>query len=260
VNKNVISIAPFDTTGICGLAGDLKTFQQWKCYGAGIVTEVVAANTTGVQAVHPVPFEFIAQQLESITADIEIHGVKIGALRTAAAVKLIASLVDAYRFRTLVLEPSFRTKGGHEIVPIDVIDPMKNLLFPVTTILVVNASEAAYLTGLPVGDVASMKEAAAALQKTGPISVVITGGHLDPRVVDVVADGTRVATVDGPRLPTKNTLGLGSVFSASLLAQIVKGTLTTDAVSNAKKFVAKAMSHPFTIGHGNGPLNLNVPV
>ncbi len=260
MNKNVISIAPFDTTGISGLAGDLKTFQQWKCYGAGVATELVAANTTGIQAIYPVPFEFIAQQLESITADIETHGVKIGALRTPDSAKLIASLVEAYRFRTLVLEPGFRSKTGVDLVPHAVIPAIREALFPKTTLLVVNAAEAAFLTDRPVGDVNSMKEAAVALASFGPISVVVTGGHLENRATDVIYDGAKINTVDGPKIQSRNMLGLGTVFSASLLAQMVKGTITTEAVSNAKKFVSKAMVHPFTIGHGNGPLNLNVPV
>jgi hydroxymethylpyrimidine/phosphomethylpyrimidine kinase len=260
LNKNVLSIAPYDTAGISGIAGDLKTFQQWKCYGAGVVTEVIAANTTGIQAFWPIPFEFIAQQLESLTADVDFHGVKIGALRTPASVKLIASLVDAYKFRTLLLDPSFRTKAGAELVPHDVVEPIREHLFPKTTLLVVNSSEAAMLTGLPVGDIPSMREAAIALSKMGPISVVVTGGHLEHTAADVVCEGAKVNVVDGPKLATRNMLGLGSVFSASLLAQIVKGTHTLEAVSNAKNFVCKAMNHPFTIGHGVGPLNLNVPI
>lgn len=260
MNKSVISIAPFDTTGITGLAGDLKTFQMWKCYGAGVATEVVAANSLGIQALHPVPFEFIAQQLESITSDIEVHGVKVGTLRTPDAVKMIASLIEAYNFRTLVLEPGLRTKAGVEIVPHDVVPAIRELLFPRATILVINASEAALLSGLPVGDVTSMRDAALAIAKTGPLAVVVTGGHLDPRVIDVVADGTKTSSVDGPRIASNNTLGLGTVFSAALLSQVVKGIHTPEAVSAAKKFVAKAMTHPFQIGKGHGPLNLNVPV
>jgi len=260
MNKNVISIAPFDTTGTSGLVGDLKTFHQWRCYGMGVATELVAANTTGIQAVYPVPFEFIAQQLESITADVEIHGVKIGALRSADSVKLIASLVEAYRFRTLILDPCLKTKTGAPLVSEDVTPAIREFLLPKTTVLVVNAAEAAMLSGKPIGDMASMREAAIELAGLGPISVIVTGGHLDGRATDVLYDGVNVKTIDGPKLQSHNTLGIGSVFSASILSQIVRGTNTAEAIANAKKFVAKAIVHPFVIGHGNGPLNLNVPV
>ena len=47
------------------LQADLKTFTVHNCYGSSVVTALTAQNTTGVQAVHPCPPEFIEQQVRA---------------------------------------------------------------------------------------------------------------------------------------------------------------------------------------------------
>ena len=44
---------------------DLKTFTVHNCYGTSVVVALTAQNTTGVQAVHPSPPEFIEQQVRT---------------------------------------------------------------------------------------------------------------------------------------------------------------------------------------------------
>lgn len=45
---------------------DLKTFTAYRCYGTSVVTAIAAQNTTGIQAIHPVPPEFVKQQVRII--------------------------------------------------------------------------------------------------------------------------------------------------------------------------------------------------
>ncbi len=48
------------------LQADLKTFTAHDCYGTSVVVAMTAQNTTGVQAVHSAPPEFIEQQVSDI--------------------------------------------------------------------------------------------------------------------------------------------------------------------------------------------------
>ena len=45
------------------MKADLKTFTALGCYGTSAATALTAQNTIGVQAVHPVPPEFVEQQV-----------------------------------------------------------------------------------------------------------------------------------------------------------------------------------------------------
>jgi hydroxymethylpyrimidine/phosphomethylpyrimidine kinase len=47
---------------------DLKTIASFGCYGASVLTGLTAQNTTGVQAVHEVPSDFVIKQVREIRA------------------------------------------------------------------------------------------------------------------------------------------------------------------------------------------------
>ena len=80
MNRTILSIGGFDPTCAAGVAADLKTLMAFRCYGVAVITSITSQNSQGVQAVEPVSMEFVAQQLESITSDMEVHAVKTGML------------------------------------------------------------------------------------------------------------------------------------------------------------------------------------
>ena len=60
------------------MQADLKTFSALGVYGACVVTALTAQNTKGVFAIHQVPAEFIAAQMDAVFSDFEVAAVKIG--------------------------------------------------------------------------------------------------------------------------------------------------------------------------------------
>ena len=136
----------------------------------------------------------------------------------------------------------------------------KEKLFPIAECVVCNIEEASALTGIKVSDVTQMKLAAEALLKTGTRNVVVTGGHLEGRAMDVHYDGTRHTVIEAPKIASSHTHGLGDTFSAILTAHLAKKVKIVNAIDPAKKYLARAMVHPFKIGSGNGPLNHNVAI
>ena len=62
----VLAVAGTDSGGAAGLAADLATIGHLGAHAACVVTAVTAQDTTGVQAVHAVPGEVVAAQLESV--------------------------------------------------------------------------------------------------------------------------------------------------------------------------------------------------
>lgn len=57
------------------LQADVKTFTAHRCYGTSVVVAMTAQNTTGVQAVHSTPPEFIEQQVGHMCRNVnpDIH-------------------------------------------------------------------------------------------------------------------------------------------------------------------------------------------
>ena len=68
----VLTIAGSDSGGGAGIQADLKTFQELNVYGMSAITAVTAQNTLGVQGVHPIPAEFVAKEIDSVSQDIGV--------------------------------------------------------------------------------------------------------------------------------------------------------------------------------------------
>lgn len=259
MNRTVMSIAGWDPSAGAGLGADLKTISAFGLYGVGVVTSVTAQNTQGVQAIYDLPMEFVAQQIESLVEDIDVHAVKIGMLGTARAVNIVATLIQTLKLPNVVVDPVLKSSSGTALLEKKAISVLKEKLFPLARVVTPNLAEASNLAGSRVSDIASMKKAAQALQRMGPETAVVTGGAIGGRAVDVLYDGKSFSIYDANRLETTNTHGAGCTFSAAIACRLAQGSSIEDAVDGAKRFVLRSMDHPYRIGKGDGPL-LHLPV
>src|SRR5438094_1029993 len=92
-----LTIAGSDSSGGAGIQADLKTFAALGVYGASVITALTAQNTAGVLAIHDVPAEFVAAQLDAIFSDLRVGAIKIGILSSRAVVEAIADRLDCWR-------------------------------------------------------------------------------------------------------------------------------------------------------------------
>ncbi|HSE43127.1 MAG TPA: bifunctional hydroxymethylpyrimidine kinase/phosphomethylpyrimidine kinase [Acidobacteriota bacterium] len=260
MNRNILVMAGLDPSACAGIIVDLKTLMAWRMYGMGVVTAITAQNTQRVDSVYPVPMETIGSQLESIVGDIEIHSVKIGLMPNAKTIELIAELLKTFKLSNIVVDPIFRSSTGYEFADEKMIQAYKEKLFPMVDVITPNLYEAAVLSGMDVKDITTMKEASQKIHQLGPKNVIITGGHLETRAADVIYDGVRHSVYDAPKIGSNNTRGLGCTFSTIVAVHLAKKLKPIAAIDPAKKYLARAMVHPFKIGTGNGPINHNVAI
>ena len=85
----VLSIAGSDSGGGAGIQADLKAFARCGVHGMTAITALTAQNTVGVTGIHPVPPEFIVEQVRAVHEDIGVDAVKIGMLGTAETVRAV---------------------------------------------------------------------------------------------------------------------------------------------------------------------------
>ena len=62
----VLSIAGSDPSGGAGIQADLKTFSALGAYGCAAMTALTAQSTQGVTGIHPVPPEFVREQVATL--------------------------------------------------------------------------------------------------------------------------------------------------------------------------------------------------
>lgn len=259
--KNVLSLAGSDSCAGAGIQADLKTFAALGVYGLSVITAVTAQNTLGVTAARGLEAGLVRAQLEALWDDIPVAAVKTGMLYSAAIIGEIAGFLasrcpeEPDSLPPLVLDPVMVSQSGHRLLQNDAVTAMKERLFPLARIATPNIPEAEVLCGRRINGVEDMEEAARDLLSLGCPWIVITGGHLPERCVDVAVSRERTLLLEGERIATKNDHGTGCTFSAAIAAFLARGADEPEAISKARAYVEKSIRLGFTPGRGHGVLD-----
>jgi hydroxymethylpyrimidine/phosphomethylpyrimidine kinase len=254
-----VAIAGSDSGGGAGLQGDLKTFSALGVYGACVVTALTAQNTRGVTAIHDVPADFIAAQMDAVFSDLRVGAVKIGMLSQPATIRAVAAGLDRWRQAKVVLDPVMAASSGDRLLAGGAIEVLKRELIPRALVLTPNLPEAAALLGSAQAQTEDeMRGQAEALRALGAQAVVIKGGHgTGQSSVDLLVDRNGAVALPLERLATRNTHGTGCAFSAAIAAGLAKDMDLLGATQAAKDYVhaAIAAADALEIGSGPGPVH-----
>jgi len=254
-----VTIAGSDSGGGAGIQADLKTFSALNVYGASIITALTAQNTQGVSAIHDVPPEFIAAQIDAVFSDLKVNAVKIGMLSQPAAIMAVAAGLDRWKQTYVVLDPVMVATSGDRLLAPEAIDVLKRELFPRALVVTPNLAEAAALLDAPLAQSENdMRAQAEKLLALGPPAVLIKGGHASgTQAVDLLVTRDAVARLVAERIDTKNTHGTGCTLSAAIAAGLAKGLALAEAASEAKAYVTAAIeaAGELAIGAGHGPVH-----
>jgi hydroxymethylpyrimidine/phosphomethylpyrimidine kinase len=267
-----LTIAGSDSGAGAGVQADLRTFAALGVYGTSAIAAVTAQNTLGVSAVHYVPAQSVAAQIEAIFDDFNVAAIKIGMLGAAPIVAAVAarlsrlpsrepSAAGGAKRRTrafVVFDPVMTASSGDALSREGLLDAVKAKLLASVDCLTPNLAEAAALLGeAEARDEAAMTAQGRALLAIGPRSVLMKGGHLiSPEAVDLLVTREGVRRYAGPRIASANMHGAGCTLSAAIAAHMALGAALEDAVAQAKAFVAKAIEagRDVKLGGGRGPL------
>jgi hydroxymethylpyrimidine/phosphomethylpyrimidine kinase len=253
-----VSIAGSDPSAGAGIEADLKTFAALGVYGAAIATALTAQNTGGVFAIHEVPPEFIAAQINAIFTDLDIDAVKIGMLGTAQAVAVVAASLDRYRPRHVVLDPVLAASSGERLLREDGLSALRDLISRVD-VLTPNLPEAAVLLGTsPARDEEEMRAQGQKLLTLGARAVLIKGGHGGgAESVDFLIEADNCLRLAASRTASRSTHGTGCTFASAIAAGLAKGLALDEAARQAKAYVSAAIAAAdrLAIGSGRGPLH-----
>jgi len=247
-----LTIAGSDPSGGAGIQADLKTFHQFGVYGEAVITLITVQNSLRVDRVEILSPELVIEQLRAVLEDIPPVAIKTGALGNAAVVRAIArEAFDA----PLVVDPVMISKHGAPLIADDARRALIDELLPRAMLLTPNLPEAESLSGMPVTDIESMKRAAEKLVSMGARNVLIKGGHLEGKAVDVLLADGKFHELRAERIPTRHTHGTGCTYSAAITAELAKGAALTHAVARAKRYITEAILTNPGLGAGSGPVN-----
>ena len=257
--RRLLTIAGSDSGGGAGIQADLKTFSALGCYGMSAITALTAQNTTGVRAIHGVPPDMLAGQIDAVVEDIGVDAVKIGMLHSPEVVQAVSDAIDRHALPHVVLDPVMVATSGAVLIDSPAIASLVRELFGRAVLVTPNLDEASLLVGRTLSSEDDMQAAAVELLGKGARAVLLKGGHL---AGDVVSDLLQVAGaaphwMRAPRIATPNTHGTGCTLSSAIAAYLALGHTLVDAVEAARVYVRGALAAGASVktGQGSGPLN-----
>jgi hydroxymethylpyrimidine kinase/phosphomethylpyrimidine kinase len=253
--KRVLTIAGSDSGGGAGIQADLKAITLLGGYGMSVITALTAQNTLGVQAIHEVPARFVETQIDSVLSDIGTDAIKTGMLANAEIIEVVAKKIRQYGVNKIVVDPVMVAKSGDSLLRKDAQDALMKRLIPLSTVVTPNLPEASVLAGFKVNSIEGMRKAAHRIHNLGARHVVVKGGHLKGKAIDLLYDGKRYVEVEGRRIETRNTHGTGCTFASAIATLLARGETVPEAVKKGKTFITMAIQSGLPLGKGSGPTN-----
>jgi hydroxymethylpyrimidine/phosphomethylpyrimidine kinase len=250
----VLAIAGSDSGGGAGIQADLKTMLAMGVHGMTVICAVTAQNSVGVQGYWELPPEAVRAQLDSVLGDIGAQAIKTGMLASPALVGVVCdSLAEVAA--PVVVDPVAVSKHGDSLLSAGTVEAIRDRLLPLATVITPNLYEAELLTGMKIADEAQMLAAARLINSMGPQWVLVKGGHLPGRAVDLLYDGALAHRFPAERIPSVHTHGTGCTFASAIASRLALGDDMQSAVSAAKEYVTGAIAGGFPLGAGIGPVD-----
>lgn len=253
--KSALTIGGSDPSGGAGLQADLKVFKVFGVHGLSVPAALTAQSTTGVAIATPVERDFFRKQLDTLLEDIRPDALKTGMLYSVWAVEAVSHCMKAFGLTDLVIDPVTVSSSGASLVDYGTLDGMREALFPLARVITPNIYEASVLTGINIEGPEDMKKAAASLKSMGAEIIVVTGGHLEDRTLDLYYDGDVFHELDSAKISGEYH-GTGCAFSAAITACLALGYSPLDSVKRAKRFTTEAIRNAYRLGRGMALLDL----
>ncbi len=248
----VLVFAASDPTSGAGIQADLLTLGSLGCHPLTALTALTVQDTVGVHSLHPVSPELVEQQARAALEDMPVAAFKIGVLGSVENVLMVAEIVSDYPEIPLILDPVLASGRGDDLSGEEIINAMREMLLPQTTLITPNAPEARRLAESDEDEEEpSIDTCAARLMEMGAQYVLITGTHENtPQVVNTLYGPEGVIRRDRwERLPGSYH-GSGCTLASAITGAIAQGARIEDAVRDGQDYTWQTLKAGFRAGMG----------
>ena len=249
----VMCFGATDPSGGAGLQADILTVASMGCHPLSVVTAITVQDTGGVDDMQPIDSEWVADQARAVLEDMPVAAFKIGLLGSVENIAAIAEVISDYPDIPLVFDPVLASGRGDELVSEDMLDALRELLLPQTTILTPNSIEARRLIQDEDNDEDNpdLTECAKRIMQLGCEYVLVTGTHEHtPKVINTLYGERGLVRSDSwTRLPGIYH-GSGCTLASAIAALLANGLTMEEAVKEAQEYTWQALQFGFRPGMG----------
>lgn len=250
----VLTFGATDPSGGAGLQADILTIASMGCHPLSVVTAITVQDTGGVDDILPIDAEWVSDQARAVLEDMPVAAFKIGLLGSVENIAAIAEVISDYPDIPLVFDPVLASGRGDELADEDMLDALRELLLPQTTILTPNSIEARRLIQDEDNDEDNpdLAECAKRIVQLGCEYVLVTGTHEHtPKVINTLygENGLLVRSDSWARL-SGIYHGSGCTLASAIASLLANGLSMNEAVKEAQEFTWQALQYAFRPGMG----------
>ena len=249
----VLTFAATDPSCGAGMQADILTIASMGCHPLAVVTGITVQDSSGVDDIQAVEADWVVDQARTVLEDMPVAAFKIGLLGSIENIAAIAEVISDYPDIPLVFDPVLASGRGDELANEDMLDAMRELLLPQTTILTPNSMEARRLIIDEDNDSddPNLEQCAKRILELGCEYVLITGTHENtPKVINTLYGERGIIRADTwPRLPGIYH-GSGCTLASAIAALLANGLSMEDAVHEAQEYTWEALKYGFRPGMG----------
>lgn len=243
----VLVFAGHDPSGGAGIQADIEALASQGCHAATVITALTTQDTLDVSDFRPLEVADVITQARAVLEDMPIAVFKLGMLGSVENVEAVHTILTDYPEIPVVLDPVLASGRGTALADEELVEAMKALLLPLTTVLTPNSLEArALATGADTLDACAQ-----ALLDNGVEYLLLTGSHeLTPEVVNrLYHDNRLLETFSWERLP-HSYHGSGCTLAASIAGLLAHGLEPLTAIHEAQDYTWNALRHGYRPGLG----------
>ncbi len=260
MSGNVLVIAGSDSSGGAGIQADIKAIMAMGGYAATAITALTAQNTRGVHDILPVDGNFLRNQINSITEDIDIQAIKTGMLFNKEHMEICAELFSRLdNDIPIVIDPVMVATSGDRLLEEDVESFFISKLLPYAYLVTPNIAEAELLSGMKIRSLEDQTQAAYAIREQSgndQLNILVKGAHLEgDNITDIVLYNNEIEQINHARIDSKHTHGTGCTLASAIAATLAQDIALPKAVRESIDYVAEAIRTAPGIGKGHGPIN-----
>jgi hydroxymethylpyrimidine/phosphomethylpyrimidine kinase len=248
----VLVFAASDPSGGAGIQADIMALSSMGCHPLTVVTAITVQDTLGVEGVLPVESEWVEDQARAVLEDMPVAAFKIGMVGSVENVSVIAEIVSDYPDIPLVFDPVLASGRGDELSNEEVLQAMREMLLPQTTVLTPNSMEARRLAEEDEDEESpDLPTCAQRLIAAGCEYVLVTGTHENTaKVINTLyGENGQIRSDRWERLPGSYH-GSGCTLASAIAANLANGLDIDDAVRDAQEYTWQALASGFRPGMG----------
>jgi hydroxymethylpyrimidine/phosphomethylpyrimidine kinase len=200
-----------------------------------------------VSSLIPIDADIIVQTARAVLEDMPVAAIKMGLIGSDEGVEVIDEILQDYNNIPVVYDPMLLSSNGMELAEDDVVDAIRELLIPHSSIITLSKDEAGML--LPEADnPAAMMNG---LMDKGCDHILLSGRReTGDTVLNTLYHNYRIIEqFEWPRL-TQEFYGAGCTQSAALAALLAQGLDCLAASHEAQSYCWQCLRHASRYGMG----------